>query len=261
MLTGGLLAPSAWAATVLRRSFPGVPVVVAPHGVSPEIHRPVPADRNVVRIAHGLGQFNVLHMTSSDTARKGTKLLLSAWRQAKRGEQIPPQSKLFITMNPLHMNKLRWWCSEFNLTEQDVLVMPGLAYDQAGVAAMYRTMHAVCQPSRGEGFGLVPLEALACGVPVIATMCTGHSEWLLPGLPGAVVVPHGSDAPMDDFAGSVAPTVTASAIADALGRAYANWSALADAAETHASALGAEWSWEAKNVPAIRRMIKETEEK
>jgi glycosyltransferase involved in cell wall biosynthesis len=260
MLTGGLLAPSGWAAAVLRRLFPSFPIVIAPHGVSPEIHQPDQAARNAVRIAYGLGQFNVLHMTSSETERKSTKLLLSAWRQAKRSGWLPAQAKLFVTMNPVHMNKLRWWCSEFDLTDQDVLITPGLAYGQEGVAAMYRSMHAICQPSRGEGFGMVGLESLACGVPIIATSCTGHSEWLLPGLPGAVVVPHGADAPVDDFPGSLAPTVTASAIADALGRSYANWQSLADAAETNASALGAEWSWEAKNVPAIRRMIKETEE-
>ena len=36
---------------------------------------------------------------------------------------------------------------------------------------------ALVQPSRAEAFGLCPVEALCCGLPVIATECSGHSAW------------------------------------------------------------------------------------
>lgn len=259
MLTGGLLTPSGWAAGVLRRLFPGLPVIVAPHGVSPEVHKLDEHARNAARRLFERGRFDVLHMTSSETERKGTKLLLSAWRQLKREKRVPALARLFVVMNPMHMSRLRWWCAEFDLTDEDVVVAPGLLHEQTGIAAVYGRMHAICQPSRGEGFGCVAPEALACGVPIVATDCTGHSEWLLPGLPGAVCVPSGALAPMDDFPGSEAPTVTASSIANSLAYAYASWQTLAEAAEQNAAAFGAEWSWEAKNTPAIRRMIEEAE--
>ncbi len=51
----------------------------------------------------------------------------------------------------------------------------------------YTSGHAFVWPSRGEGFGLPPLEALACGLPVIATGYSAHTEFLSLGgepLPG-----------------------------------------------------------------------------
>lgn len=261
MLTGGLLAPSAWAASVLRRYVPdSLPVVVAPHGVTPRIHKTFGDLRAGMRDLYDVKErFDVLHMTSSETERKGTKLLLRAWKQLKRTGQLPPKALLFVVMNPQHVSKIRWWCSDLGLTEDDVQTEPGLTNSQEDIALLYGSVHAVCQPSRGEGFGMVPLEALACGVPVIATACTGHAEYLGTGQPGATIVHHGSIAPMDDFPGSMAPLVIAEAIESALLECYAKWRKLAAAAEQNAETIRTEWSWTNKNGPAIRRMLQEVE--
>ena len=48
--------------------------------------------------------------------------------------------------------------------------------DVGDMASYLGGFDLVCQPSRAEGFGLVPLEARACGVPVAATLCTGHAD-------------------------------------------------------------------------------------
>lgn len=53
---------------------------------------------------------------------------------------------------------------------------------------LYRAALAFVYPSRAEGFGLPPLEAMACGAPVIAT-ATGVVPELTPG--AALVVPPG----------------------------------------------------------------------
>lgn len=260
MLTGGLLAPSAWAASVLRRHVPdAMPVVVAPHGVTPAVHMLMPKFRDAVKHEFRLERFLVLHMTSSETERKSTQMLLRAWQIAKRSGALPPLAKLVVVMNPLHMSKVRWWCADLGLGTGDVESQPGLGNGQYGVAGMYSAMHAVCQPSRGEGFGMVPLEALACGVPVIATACTGHAEFLGNHPPGAVIVEHGPLASMNDFPGSMAPAVSVEAITEALGVMYSHWASVAAHAEQNAEALRTEWSWENKNVPAIRRMLQEAE--
>ena len=67
--------------------------------------------------------------------------------------------------------------------------------DEAEKADHYRLADAFVMPGRGEGFGIVYLEALACGVPVVASALDASREAVRDGLLGAVVDP--------DDAGSV----------------------------------------------------------
>ena len=61
--------------------------------------------------------------------------------------------------------------------------------DEREKAEHYRLADAFVMPSRGEGFGIVHLEALACGIPVIASSADGSSEAVLGGEMGEVVDP------------------------------------------------------------------------
>ena len=53
----------------------------------------------------------------------------------------------------------------------------------------YRLADAFVMPGRGEGFGIVYLEALACGVPVVASSLDASREAVRDGLLGEVVDP------------------------------------------------------------------------
>ncbi len=53
----------------------------------------------------------------------------------------------------------------------------------------YRLAHAYVMPSRGEGFGRVYHEALACGIPVVASKTDGGREAVLDGQLGVLVDP------------------------------------------------------------------------
>ena len=46
------------------------------------------------------------------------------------------------------------------------------------MAALYRSCDCLIYPSRGEGWGLPLIEAMAAGLPVLTTNCSGHSEFL-----------------------------------------------------------------------------------
>jgi len=72
------------------------------------------------------------------------------------------------------------------------------------VAARLRTSALLVLPSRRESFGGALVEALACGIPVVATRCGGPEEIVTPEL--------GNLAQADD------PRALAAAIADALAR-------------------------------------------
>ena len=114
----------------------------------------------------------------------------------------------------------------------------------AGAAALYRNHDLVCQPSRAEGFGLVPLEARCCGVPVCITACTGHAEHIDSDMPGVVIVPHGPTELIDDGPGALAPTVDELDIACALDICYNRRVELKAQALAAAAALRQRWSWE-----------------
>lgn len=47
------------------------------------------------------------------------------------------------------------------------------------IAEVYLAMDGFVFPSRGEGFGLPPLEAMSCGIPVVGTAATGMKEFML----------------------------------------------------------------------------------
>lgn len=57
----------------------------------------------------------------------------------------------------------------------------------------YRLADAFAMPSRGEGFGIVFLEALACGIPVLGSRIDGGREALLDGALGALADPASPD--------------------------------------------------------------------
>jgi glycosyltransferase involved in cell wall biosynthesis len=54
---------------------------------------------------------------------------------------------------------------------------------------LYNIADAYVMPSRGEGFGIVFLEAMACGVPVVGSNIDGSVEALRDGILGIVVDP------------------------------------------------------------------------
>jgi len=56
-------------------------------------------------------------------------------------------------------------------------------------AAHYRLADAFVMPGRGEGFGIVYLEAIACGIPVVASKADASREAVLDGRMGALADP------------------------------------------------------------------------
>lgn len=69
--------------------------------------------------------------------------------------------------------------------------------EEARKADHYRLADLYAMPSRGEGFGFVIVEALACGVPVVASSIDGGREAVLDGQLGPIVDPNDPDALYD----------------------------------------------------------------
>jgi glycosyltransferase involved in cell wall biosynthesis len=244
------LAPSEWAAGVVR-GFLGECTTV-PHGVMPEF-RANAALADEVRLLFRAGTFRVVHFSTSDRQRKGTIELLQAWRLMGlshagllRGARLlcvlDYAAKLALE-EALSEGEVEGWAEiRSTVTLKDRADLPPDAMAHALASA-----HVVCQPSRGEGFGLIPLEALCCGTPIVATYATGHLQYLRARShpSSAVLIAPGPDAPIDDLPGSRAPSVTPMSIAEALCNARDQWPTLHSDAQSGAHLWQSNWSWEA----------------
>ena len=102
--------------------------------------------------------------------------------QMKDHEQLPPI--------PIRRAQGAWLedFAEKNGVGRHVHFLSGL--HNAELAACYAACEIFALPSRGEGFGLVYLEAMACGKPVIGGMHGGAPELIQDGVTG-YLVPHG----------------------------------------------------------------------
>lgn len=76
--------------------------------------------------------------------------------------------------------------AELGLSDR-VLFLPEVTVDAMPV--WYQALDLFVAPQRWEGFGLTPLEAMACGVPVVATDVGAFSEQVVPGTTGSIVPP------------------------------------------------------------------------
>lgn len=270
----GLLTPSAWGKEVLDHIFDGrVPVRVCQHGVMPEfvphpkLHEAL-IDTYGARPGRGVAPFHVGHFTSTNSERKGTRELLRAWKRVE--QDVAPGAVLSIYCQHRGAREIEDWAAELGLHR--VLVQGSMARPAQTQNALYQRHHLIVQPSRAEGFGLVPLEARAAGVPVAATACTGHADhvgteialgavhpsfWAAAAPAGVVVIASGDDGPMDDLPGASAPTVRQEDVADAIQHAYISWRDLHDEAVESAEAVRKSWSWEARTGPVLRKLVEE----
>lgn len=76
----------------------------------------------------------------------------------------------------------------YSLGVGDRVVFAGYVAEDEKVAH-YRLADVFVMPSRGEGFGIVLLEAMACGIPAIGSVADGSREALLGGKLGTLVDP------------------------------------------------------------------------
>ncbi len=252
----GLLSPSKWGADILRRFF-DLPVRVCPHGVGREFSPELVARRatdpaEVEYVLH----YRVLHMTSTNAQRKGTRELLDAW---KPFSERTPEARLLVVAPREGIAEQHFWVASRGLQASVRVIASGELGRGDVLARRMASFDLVCQPSRAEGFGLVPLEARALGVPVAATSCTGHSEHMLATRerscpPGCVNIATGDDAPIDDFPGAKAPSLSADAVYDALLLAYGDrWRLVREAREAAREVYDA-WSWARQTGPVLREL-------
>ena len=67
-------------------------------------------------------------------------------------------------------------------TSAPIVVMPNARITGPQMGSLYRSADCFVLPSRGEGWGMPVLEAMACGLPTIATRWSGPADFLHEGV-------------------------------------------------------------------------------
>lgn len=173
--------------------------------------------------------------------QKGQDLLLRAWPQV--GAAVPDARLVLVGDGP-DGEQLR------------SLAPPGVLFAGASrdIRPWFQAADVVVLPSRWEGMALAPLEAMACGRPVVVTDVSGARESLPPGHEDLALVPP-EDPPA--LAAALSRLLADPALRDELGRqAQLHTRASCDVRKTAAAVSGLYQELLSLTQPMTRKRIK-----
>lgn len=162
-----IIVPSDWSRQAFKNSGVDIPIMIVPHGLEPEYHSYKEKKRE--------GKFvfyNTFH-ASSYCSRKSLEELVRSFLIAFEGRtDVVLRLRTDLSI-PLILLQERY---EFTpLIEIDEMKKHLTTEEYAKI---FSEVHCTVHPSKGEGFGLVPFQSIACETPVIAPHATGMAEYL-----------------------------------------------------------------------------------
>jgi len=136
-----------------------------------------------VKKKSNIGNSFTVGSVGGNVLRKGFIYLLEAWEHLSI-----PNSKLLLktSKNELKKHPILWDKIKNNPTVEVVGYVEN-------IEEFYLRCDVFCLPSIDEGFGMVVLESMACGTPVIATCNVGSSSFIVDGENGYIIPIRDSD--------------------------------------------------------------------
>ena len=142
------LVPSRHVEATIREFYPHKDIARAPYGVDAEFWTPGPINKSP-------GPLRFIY-AGEVSLRKGIPLLIEAWSKAELRD-----AELVLVGSWLLSNSKR------QSLPPGIKWLPSCSWQT--LRDRYRESHVFVFPSFAEGFGLVLLEAMACGLPAIAS--------------------------------------------------------------------------------------------
>ncbi|HEU4884777.1 MAG TPA: glycosyltransferase [Longimicrobium sp.] len=155
---------------------PGLEVEMIYHGVDLDTFRPLGL-RAELQASRGLGGRFVVGCVARNQTRKQFPVLIEAFA---RFAQSCDEALLYLHTDPRDVGwdlvdlVRRHGVAERTAFSTRADVVRGVT--PAGLNEIYNLMDVMALPTTGEGFGVPLLEAMAAGVPVMATRCSACEE-------------------------------------------------------------------------------------
>ncbi|MFH1290400.1 MAG: glycosyltransferase family 4 protein [Nanoarchaeota archaeon] len=188
-----ILATSNWVkSTYIRDGVKGDNIHVAPIGYDPEIFYPRKSyDVEVMRMRHSLGvEDDEIMITTGggDVTSKGAQEILRALAKI---DPMFPKWKYVCKVWPSkstreHGKEEKKLIKELGI-DQDKIVYCREKFNPDKMAVLLNACDIYAAPSRLEGFGMIQLEAQACGKPVVSINVGGPRDTIIDGETGFLV--------------------------------------------------------------------------
>jgi phosphatidylinositol alpha-1,6-mannosyltransferase len=181
-----VLVPSRYSADVVQRAYriPRARIRVVPEPIDLEswdsLHRSHSTSRST---PPSEGPLTILSV-ARQYPRKDTATLLRAMPAVR---SALPGTRLRIVGGGPELPNLRKLAGTLDLS--DTVTFDGSVPDDAEVRRRYFESHLFCLPSLQEGFGIVFLEAMAAGLPIVAVHAGSVPEVVPHGVAGLLVPP------------------------------------------------------------------------
>ena len=157
-------------------------IEVIPAGVNLDMFQPV--DRDVARAELGIKEERVILYVGRIEPLKGIDILLRAVPMLEYGQDL---RVLVVGGNPgndAELDRLKSLTSELGIG--DTVTFTG-SVPQSTLPTYYSAADVFVLPSHSESFGLAPLEAMACGTPVVVSRVGGMKTFVNSGENGYLV--------------------------------------------------------------------------
>jgi len=190
-----LVATSNWVKqTYIRDGVKGDHIKVCHIGYDPDIFYPMQKnDESIKKLRASLGideNEKVIFTAGGDVTSKGAQEMLRAI--AKIQDKLPNWKYIFKTNESFsaedHGKEEEKLINELGIDRNKIIYLQG-KYSPEFMARLLNACDIYAAPSRLEGFGMIQVEAMACGKPVISINVGGPKDTIVHGKTGFLVDP------------------------------------------------------------------------
>lgn len=142
--------------------------IVVPHGIDAEAYPII--DRSLAE------KFVFLHI-GGPTERKGAQRVFDAFVKVFDNSNY---DNVFLLMKSNGPSEARWRNNGVymgNVSNHPKVQVITASLDEYEMVKLYSASHCMVYPTNGEGFGLIPFQAIATGMPTICTNATGCADY------------------------------------------------------------------------------------